>query len=58
MAIGSMSAPAVASRHGFEYRRRSWGETESLDTIQPGEARDQAARVRGWYSSVFAVPTP
>jgi hypothetical protein len=105
---------AIASRHGFEYRRRSWGETESLEllqgtqkqfsfqisrrtltldkplpsqwepiridideakrkiiarlamieasrpleTIQPGEAREQAARVRGWYSSVFAVPTP
>ena len=29
-----------------------------LETIQPGEARDQAARVREWYSSVFAVPTP
>lgn len=89
----------LASRHGFDYRRRSWGETESLEllrgsqqqssfqisrrtlaldeakrkiiarlamieasrpleTIQPGEARDRAARVREWYSGVFAAPTP
>jgi hypothetical protein len=32
--------------------------SRSLETIQPGEARDQAARVREWYSRVFAVPTP
>lgn len=25
---------ALASRHGFEYRRRSWGETESLELLQ------------------------
>ena len=23
----------LASRHGFEYRRRSWGETESLELL-------------------------
>jgi len=28
-----------------------------LESIQPGEARDQAARVREWYYRVFAVPT-
>ena len=25
---------ALASRHGFEYRRRSWGETEILELLQ------------------------
>lgn len=29
-----------------------------LETIQPGEAREQAARVRDWYYRVFAKPTP
>jgi hypothetical protein len=29
-----------------------------LETIQPGEAREQAARVREWYYRVFTVPTP
>jgi hypothetical protein len=29
-----------------------------LQTIQPGDARDQAARVREWYYRVFAVPAP
>jgi len=29
-----------------------------LDTIQPGEAREQAKRVREWYYRAFAVPTP
>ena len=29
-----------------------------LETIQPGEAREQALRVREWYCRVFAVPTP
>ena len=29
-----------------------------LETIQPGEARDQAARVREWYYGVFAAPAP
>lgn len=30
--------------------------TRPLDSIQPGEAREQAARVREWYYSVFAMP--
>jgi hypothetical protein len=29
-----------------------------LETIQPGEPREQAARVRAWYDRVFTVPTP
>jgi len=29
-----------------------------LATIQPGEVRDQAARVREWYYGVFAAPAP
>ena len=28
---------ALASRHGFEYLRRSWGETESLDEALPSQ---------------------
>ncbi|MFM9058275.1 MAG: nucleotidyl transferase AbiEii/AbiGii toxin family protein [Planctomycetaceae bacterium] len=27
---------AIASRHGLDYRRRSWGETESLELLQGG----------------------
>ena len=26
----------LAARHGFEYRRRSWGETESLELLRDG----------------------
>lgn len=26
----------LATRHGFEYRRRSWGETESLELLRDG----------------------
>lgn len=28
---------AIASRHGLDYRRRSWGETESLELLQGGQ---------------------
>lgn len=32
--------------------------TRPLETIQSSEAREQAARVRGWFHGVFAAPAP
>ncbi|MGI9177563.1 MAG: nucleotidyl transferase AbiEii/AbiGii toxin family protein [Pirellulales bacterium] len=34
MAFLEAAMQALASRHGFEYHRRSWGETESLELLQ------------------------
>ena len=34
LALLERSMQAIASRHGFDYRRRSWGETDSLELLQ------------------------
>ncbi|MEX0668848.1 MAG: nucleotidyl transferase AbiEii/AbiGii toxin family protein [Pirellulales bacterium] len=36
LAFLEASMRAIASRHGLEYRRRSWGETESLELLRGG----------------------
>ena len=37
VALLEAAMQAIASRHGFDYRRRSWGETESLELLQDGQ---------------------
>lgn len=37
MALLESTMQALALRHGFEYHRRSWGETESLELLQGRE---------------------
>jgi hypothetical protein len=39
MASLAATMQSIASRHGFEYHRRSWGETESLELLQGGQKR-------------------
>lgn len=34
LALLERAMQAIASRHGFDYRRRSWGETDSLELLQ------------------------
>jgi len=37
LAVVERAMQTIASRHGLDYRRRSWGETESLELLQGSE---------------------
>ena len=48
---------AIASRHGLDYRRRSWGETESLELLQGNRKQFSFQISRRTLSLDDAIPS-